>query len=405
MDRDGILTSLQPLLEILATTASMGLLIMLISKAYERHKASNAFFDFLLAGKTPSQSDRDGHKTKSNTGSHPLSVLISFVGLQVSFLTWGWIQERIMKTEYGEDHVKVPSSNLLVLSNRVFSILFAMMVLFTAQKPSPGRPPFIAFAFPAMANTVSSFAGYDSLKFMSFPMSTVCKTLKIIPTMLIGTLIQKKKYHTQEYLSAIVITLGAAMFAMEFSFYPGGLEQFLRDSDINYNLAIPGAVLMGCYLLVDAFTSNLQKFLMNEYMITPYECMLGINVFSIFLNIFNLIQAGHLGESYSFLINHPQALLDFTLLAGSSACGQLFIYYTIERNGPLVLTIIQLTRQLLSILLSSWSFGHVVNFKAWIGIFLVFSGMLAMNLSKPKPSSSSSNKLVGDVNVADKKKN
>jgi adenosine 3'-phospho 5'-phosphosulfate transporter B2 len=243
--------------------------------------------------------------------------------------------------------------------------------------------PIDTFCFPSIANTVSSFAAYESLRFMSFPMSTVCKTLKIIPTMFVGTLVHRKVYSSREYASASVITLGAALFAAEFG--AGGLEKLLSSTgSMDAFASLPGLVLMTVYLGVDAFTSNLQTLLFQEYLLTPYECMLGINLFSIVLTVLNLINAGEMSASMTFLARNPSALVDVSILALSSALGQLFIYYTIERHGPIVFTVIQLTRQLLAILLSSWSFGHVVNAKAWIGLLMLFSGIFAMNSASSK---------------------
>ena len=41
--------------------------------------------------------------------------------------------------------------------------------------------------------------------------------------------------------------------------------------------------------------------------------------------------------------------------------GQLFIFYTIKRYGPLIFATIQTVRQLLSIVLSILFFGHPIN--------------------------------------------
>ena len=403
----GILRDIQPLLEMLAwsflfvvgvrtlTTwyvlrrmpydgSERTLWTSLLDFALIGHKPSNQ--EKLQMAKTVQQSTTTATTTNANTYANLMSITFAFVGLQASFLTWGWIQERIMVTAYGGVD-KFPSSNMLVLSNRVFAIIFSFLVIQYKKwgQENHGKKhtaaPFFAFAFPAIANTVSSFAAYESLRFMSFPMSTVCKTLKIIPTMLMGTLIHRKKYSTQEYASASMITCGAAMFAVEFG--AGGLDVLFEKTDkIELNLVIPGLLLMATYLAVDAFTSNLQTLLFKEYLLTPYECMLGINVFSIFISVFNLAQSNQLLSSIAFLIQYPAAFFDVFLLALSSAAGQLFIYYTIERHGPVTFTIIQLTRQLLSILLSSWSFGHDVSGKAWIGIVMTFTGIFAMNYKK-----------------------
>lgn len=331
-----------------------------------------------------------------------ISIAISFVGLQVSFLTWGYVQERIMTFAYNDGIIepeRFRGSNTLVLSNRMFAIMFAFIMTrrgaAAATTAKRRTPPFVAYSFAAVANTISSFCGYQSLVFMSFPLSTVCKTLKIIPTMLMGTIVQKKSYSKSEYASAMTITVGAAIFAVEFG--AGGFDTLLKSSKIDLTLAIPGAVMMTCYLAVDAFTSNWQSHLFKVYHLTAYECMLGINLFSLVLGVFNALQANEFSTSFSFFTRHPEALMDLTLLALSSAVGQIFIYYTIETHGALTFTLIQLTRQLLAIALSAWSFGHSVSVTAWIGVCLTFSGMLFLNLAGNNSNSKTSKSGNGGV--------
>ena len=60
------------------------------------------------------------------------------------------------------------------------------------------------------------------------------------------------------------------------------------------------------------------------------------------------------------------------MMAVCSAVGQLFIFHTIKRYGPLVFATIQTVRQLLSIVLSILFFGHPINLPEAAGIALVF---------------------------------
>ena len=60
------------------------------------------------------------------------------------------------------------------------------------------------------------------------------------------------------------------------------------------------------------------------------------------------------------------------MMAVCSAVGQLFIFHTIKRYGPLVFATIQTVRQLLSIVLSILFFGQPINLPEAAGIALVF---------------------------------
>ena len=62
--------------------------------------------------------------------------------------------------------------------------------------------------------------------------------------------------------------------------------------------------------------------------------------------------------------------------------GQLFIFYTIKRYGPLVFATIQTVRQLLSIVLSILFFAHPLNAMEVLGIGIVFTTLGGQILSK-----------------------
>jgi hypothetical protein len=55
------------------------------------------------------------------------------------------------------------------------------------------------------------------------------------------------------------------------------------------------------------------------------------------------------------------------------APGQLFIFYTIRRFGPVVFTIMMTTRQMLSMMVSCWLYGHALGAGAAAGALVVFA--------------------------------
>ena len=65
--------------------------------------------------------------------------------------------------------------------------------------------------------------------------------------------------------------------------------------------------------------------------------------------------------------------MDNITIAITSATGQLFIFYTIKTFGPVVFTIIMTTRQMFSIVLSTFLFGHPIKPVAVLGATVVFA--------------------------------
>ena len=55
---------------------------------------------------------------------------------------------------------------------------------------------------------------YEALKYVSFPTQVVAKSCKMVPVMLMGYLVSRKRYTALEYAMAVAITSGAAIFKL-----------------------------------------------------------------------------------------------------------------------------------------------------------------------------------------------
>ncbi len=74
------------------------------------------------------------------------------------------------------------------------------------------------------------------------------------------------------------------------------------------------------------------------------------------------------------LLSSPlQAFLHMIILSITSATGQLFIFYTIKEFGPVQFTIIMTSRQILSLVISCFWFGHTLHFIGWVSTIVVFA--------------------------------
>jgi adenosine 3'-phospho 5'-phosphosulfate transporter B2 len=72
--------------------------------------------------------------------------------------------------------------------------------------------PLHAYAAVSASNVMATTCQYEALKFLSFPVQTLGKSAKMIPVMLWGALILRKRYRPREYALAVVMTLGCALF-------------------------------------------------------------------------------------------------------------------------------------------------------------------------------------------------
>nr|CAG4636978.1 EOG090X05CU [Ceriodaphnia reticulata]SVE72907.1 EOG090X05CU [Ceriodaphnia reticulata] len=292
-----------------------------------------------------------------------LSLFYCCAGLQISYLLWGILQEKIMTREYtdGDKVERFTDSQFLVFVNRILAFAFSGIYLLMTHQ-SVHRTPLYKYSFCSVSNTLSSWCQYEALKFVSFPTQVLAKSAKVIPVMLMGKLVSRAQYKNYEYATAVLISVGMTAFLL-------GSDGGKKGNSVT---TASGAVLLCGYLIFDSFTANWQSALFKEHQPSSVQMMCGVNLMSCLFTSASLIQQGGFFHSFSFAARHPVFIVDCLLTAVSSASGQLFIFATISKFGPVVFTIIMTVRQGLSILLSCLLYRHHLSYMGVLGVFTVF---------------------------------
>ena len=294
-----------------------------------------------------------------------------FVGLQASYLTWGYMQELIMTTTFtptaNVPDGKFPSAAFCVFSNRFLAVIVAMIAVKIKHGAvwANNKAPLLAYTPCALSNTMSSWSQYASLKYVSFPVQTVFKSSKIIPVMMMGKFLKGTSYPSSQYVEALLITLGVAIFSVA-----------SKSSSRETSTELIGLVFLLLYISFDSFTAQWQDKVYSQYgraNVDPYQMMLGVNSSAIIITTIGLIVSGDFPVVHEFLLANPQVFTYNVITAITSASGQLCIFYTIKEFGPIAFTIIMTTRQMFSICISAIVFVHPISAKAGMGALLVFA--------------------------------
>jgi len=296
-----------------------------------------------------------------------LALLFCTVGLLGSYSTWGYLQEKIMTTNYVDslgNKGRFNDSQFLVFVNRILAFAIALLVIMLRRQPRH-KAPLFKYSYCSFSNIMSSWCQYEALKYVSFPTQVLAKASKIIPVMLMGKVVSNKKYEYYEYVVAVLISLGMVAFLM-------GNEDDKRTSNVT---TISGFIILIGYMTFDAFTSNWQGELFTEYKMSSIQMMAGVNLFSCLLTSVSLMQQGVFYTSLAFMSQYSRFMLDCIILSICSACGQLFIYHTISVFGPVVFVIIMTVRQVFAVVISCIVFQHALAPIAVIGIFIIFSAL------------------------------
>ena len=317
-----------------------------------------------------------------------LQVFGCFLGIQVCYLTWGYLQEKIMTKKYidstGQEG-QFGNSQFLVFVNRITAFAVGLLWVTLVKQPRH-RPPLYKYSYCSFSNIMSSWCQYEALKYISFPTQVLGKASKIIPVMAMGWLVSRKKYERYEYIVAALLSFGMALF----------LFGSPASKNANTTTTFSGFILLIAYLCMDSFTSNWQNELFKTYKMSKAQMMCGVNLFSCLFTSVSLMQQGAFFESLVFMSQYPKFTYDCVVLSICSAAGQIFIFNTIKEFGkghtsttvipyflkaislcigPIVFTIIMTLRQAFAILLSCYMYGHVITVIGAIGILIVFSAV------------------------------
>eukprot|EP01031_Cornospumella_fuschlensis_P038976 gene38976-47415_t len=99
--------------------------------------------------------------------SRVTKLAICFVGLQISYVAWGVVQEYLMTTEYKLGRFK--SSQFCVFANRFLALIISLIIVLVRRATNPGQvlkeAPFYYYVPSSLSNTLSSWAQYEALKF------------------------------------------------------------------------------------------------------------------------------------------------------------------------------------------------------------------------------------------------
>lgn len=125
-----------------------------------------------------------------------------------------------------------------------------------------------------------------------------------------------------------------------------------------------------------------QSKIFKQYGVTSMVMMMYANLFSSGFTALGLVLNLEIISVARFVEANPAIVVHIGIMAICSAVGQLFIFYTISKYGPLVFATIQTVRQLLSIVLSILFFAHPINAMESLGIAIVFVALTAQICQK-----------------------
>jgi len=322
--------------------------------------------------------DKMGTTTFFDKHRNALRLLMVASGICCSYWLYGFLQEKLItKSRLGATFVLV----IQTFANIGVASVWKNMKGERATKQASTKSLNHPLLFLTSACYVFAMIGSnESLRYVSYPVAVLAKSCKLIPTMVMGSLIERRKYSMQQWTAAICISAGIALFNYSRMSHGSGSDTSSSSEEDNKKYW-KGMALLCLSLGMDGFLGACQGMLKRpgvknqQRPPTAVETMFFINAYSLFLLIPLAIVTGQMSEGIRLLADSEQLRMNIAILTGVVSIGQIFIFLCIAWYSSLVTTTITTTRKFFTILFSVLHFGHSFTVGQWTSVLMVFGGL------------------------------
>ncbi|PWA82719.1 UAA transporter [Artemisia annua] len=252
-------------------------------------------------------------------GRRGVELVFCITGIWSAYIYQGLLQETVSTKRFGKRKERFEHLAFLNLAQSAVCLLWSFIMIKLWRKAKGGRAPWWSYWSAGITNTIGPAMGIEALKYISYPAQVLAKSSKMIPVMLMGTLVYGIRYSFQEYLCSLLVAGGVSIFALA------------KTSSKTINkLANPNAPLgYGlCFLnlVFDGFTNATQDSISARYPKTnAWDMMLGMNLWGTVYNaifMFGWPQASGY-QAVQFCKNNPEAAWDILYYCLCGAIGAL----------------------------------------------------------------------------------
>ena len=215
---------------------------------------------------------------------------------------------------------------------------------------------YLALAFLSVLTTGCS---NTSFQFLNYPTQVIFKCCKMIPVLLLGFIIQKKKYNLTEIFAAIVLYLGLTNF-------------ILADITVMPNFDYRGIILITISLISEACMENMQEHCMRNLGYSKLDLIFYSYLYGALLINYSLLLKGELLEYLNTCLEYPFVFAQLLVYALTGYLGIQFVMEMIRNFGAFATVIVTTCRKVITICLSFLLFSKPFTMKyVWSGLVVV----------------------------------
>lgn len=297
--------------------------------------------------------------------------ILLVVGVFLFFGIHNYLQEAIMNIEGF-------SFGVMLGYTEVLGVALCSFIERKYIAKEKGRiAPISAYPLLTLCLMGSSALSNISLNFINFPTKVVFRSCKLIPTMIIASIIHQKKFSMTEYFCAIAISSGLVMFAAAGweatpSFHPIGL------------------VLVSLSVFADAILPNAQERLFRMGA-SRLEVTLYTNVFSLIAYTVSTLLSGDLRGCIQQTIQNRQLAMYFLIYTFVAYIAISVHMTVVKRFGGVTAVLIATGRKGMTLVISFLLFPKAFSLFYPVGACMVLGGLLVSSLIKIQSKSKTKN--------------
>jgi UDP-galactose transporter B1 len=335
----------------------------------------------------------DDDKSRQPQQQHGLaSLTFCAVGITVCYLLYGILQEQLITDhDLGATFVLTAQCFCNVTVAALWQWLSSSTTSSNNNEPATVRGrglPHGLMAVTAACYVTAMVCSNESVLYLSYPVMVLAKSCKIIPTMLVGQVVERRLYSQSEWWAACLISAGIVLFQLSRNDGKSLLSKNTTPG-ANADHSATGMILLTVSLTCDGILSAFQNIVKrvddghhhrhHRRPPTAAETMLWINVYAVlYLIPVSVLMGQWQGAVRLLRTTGPAPFSTMLHLNAAAAVGQIFIFLAIAWFTPVVTTLITTTRKFFTILLSVWIYGHPFSAAQWTSTLLVFCGLYAV---------------------------
>lgn len=297
------------------------------------------------------------------TYSTPIQFTILVSGVFVFFGIHNYLQEAIIHVENFRTH-GVMLGYFEVLGVTVCSYIERTFIV----KERGMKAPISSYPLLTLCLMSSSALSNISLNYINFATKVVFRSSKLIPTMIIASIIHRQVYTVLEYICAIAACTGLVMFAA-------------AEWDLSPNFHPIGLILVSASVVADAVLPNAQETLFKQGS-SRLEVTFYTNIFVLAIMTVTTFISNDLIPSLEKIYNSHQLKVYFIIYTFIAYVAISFHMNVVKRFGGVAAVLVATGRKAMTLILSFILFPKGFSWFYPIGSILVLGGLTISSLAK-----------------------